>query len=680
MLQASDVPAIGDNALAQLVARTEGWAAGLRLVALSLTGSANPGAVLERLRGTHRDIADYFCEEVLDRLDPGLVQFLVETSTLDTVSAPLAAAVIGTDAGDDRFAQAVTSGVFMIPLDDERTWYRYHALFRDLLHTRLMAIPVERRNELALRASAWYEDHGLVHDSMRQALAAGDIDRIAALVERHADDLMYETGDAAFLVDVIEELPRDLVAGRPALLRVHAWALTMTGRIDQAERLLRRGCEVCQDLDEAHLLAVQARLAAYRGDNRATVTFGRKALDHFDVLTDGRLIADVTLSMGFAERAMGHVDNAAETFREAARLGRQHRNGQAARWGVRYLALARIAQGRLGEALAIVDEDLDRLDISNGDGGSHRAALLVTRAEILTARNQLDDAHAALDPAFAMIQRASDAKMLMNAYVARAILAQAEGDLATARDKARRAEELFPPVIPGTWTATIALAQGDLATAERWATSTGYSVHDEPDPTRGEFEQALHARILAALDKPGSIDLLDRFARSAKQADRLGQSIALRVSQAMALARAGKQVAADQVLCSAIVDASRDGHIQVFLDEGPPMRAKLREALRSRDALSDECRAFALDLLGRFPVAGSQEGPVAAPGLADPLTARQLEILHLLADGRSNREIADALFIAEGTVKAHMHQLFGKLVARNRTEAVANAREHSLIP
>jgi LuxR family maltose regulon positive regulatory protein len=670
--------ALGDRAVQQLVERTEGWAAGLRLAALSLDGATNPQGVLDRLRGTHRDISDYFVEEVLDCLDPNLVQFLVETSILDSLAAPLATAVTGTG---EPFAQAIASGVFLIPQDDERTWYRYHTLFRDVLTLRFEALPVERRQTLHRRASDWYEANGLIHDSIRQALGVGDIDRIATLVERHANTLMYECGDIAFLVEVFDELPRDLVASRPALLRVQAWALTIAGRVDQAERLLQRGCDVCDDDLDPYLLAVKARVAAYRGDHRTTIAFGRQALDRFDVLTDGQLIADVTLSMGFAERAMGRIEVAAATYSEAARLGRQYRNGQAARWGVRYLALSRIAQGRLSEALAIVDEDLERLDRAGDAGGSHRGALLVTRAEILVERNQLEEAAAALDPASGMIQHDGDAKILMGAYVARAMLAVAEGDFETAREKARRAEELHPPSIPRTWTALVALAQNDLATAERWARSTGFEPGDEPDIARGDLEQLLYARIVSALEVPGSIDLLERHVEVATREGWHGRAIAFRVALARALAVAGDDVAAELALCDAIREAARDGHFQVFLNERTPVRLLLRDILRTRDVLDEHCRAFALDLLARFPgqPAGSERGTVV-PGLAEALTGRQLEILQLLADGRSNREIADALYIAEGTVKAHMHQLFGKLVARNRTEAVANARDLSLIP
>ena len=689
LLAGGPAGALDERGLELLVERTEGWAAGLRLASASLQASRDPRPALERLRGTHRDIADYFCEEVLSRLDPGLHDFLVETSILDTLSAPLADAVTGAANARERFAEAAAADLFLVPLDDERTWYRYHTLFRDVLRARFEMLPPSRQAELHALAATWFERHGMVREGMRHALAAGDVDRTVALIARHADTLMYECGESRFLIDTIEELPGELMDTRPDLMRVYAWALTSAGRIDQAERLLERACLRLEASDtgldgistakrQAQLSAVQARVAAYRGDHRATLTFGHRALDALDPVRHGQIIADVMLSMGFAERALGRLDEAAATFREAARLGRQHHNAQAARWGVRYLALTRMSQGRLTEALAIVDEDLDRVAASEGDGGGLLAALLVTQAEILFQRHELAGARAALDRAFPLIQRDGDAKMLMNAYVAMGMLLQAEGEPEWATEKMRRAEEIFPATSHRAWAAWCALAQGDLAAAERWARSSGFSLDDEPDPSRGEFEQLTHARIMAAIGPQAGLVLVERLLRHAERAGRMGEAIELRLSQALAQARLGDQSGAFRSLREAVAHAHREGYVQVFLNEGPPMRALLRELARNREALDEAGRGFVLELIACFPMREDVANGIAT--LDEPLTARQLEILHLLAQGHSNREIADELYIAEGTVKAHMHQIFGKLMARNRTEAVANARDLDLIP
>jgi LuxR family maltose regulon positive regulatory protein len=681
--------ALDKHGLELLVERTEGWAAGLRLASASLWTSRDPRPALERLRGTHRDIADYFGEEVLSRLEPGLHDFLVETSILDTLSAPLADAVTGSANARERFADAAAADLFLVPLDDERIWYRYHALFRDVLRARFDMLPSARQGELHARAVSWFEGQGMVHEAMRHAVAAGDLNRTVDLIARHADTLMYQCGESRFLIDAIEELPDELLDTWPDLLRVYAWALTSAGRIDQAERLLERACDWLDESEtgpgglsvakrQAQIAAVQARVAAYRGDHRATLTFGHRALDALDPVWHGQVIADVMLSMGFAERALGRLDEAAATFRDAARLGRQHRNAQAARWGVRYLALTRMSQGRLIEALAIVDEDLDRVAAGEGDGGSLHAALLVTKAEILVQRHQLAPAREALDRAFPLIQRDGDAKMLMNAYVAMGMLLHAEGEPERAREKMRRAEEVFPATAHRAWAAWSALAQGDLATAGRWAHSSGFSLDDEPDPSRGEFEQLTYARIMAAIEPEDGLVLVERLVHAAERAGRLGDAIELRLSEALARARLDDRAGACRSLREALVHASREGCVQVFLNEGTPMRALLRELARDRNALDEAGREFVLELIACFPTPDDAPNGVAA--LDEPLTVRQLEILQLLAQGQSNRQIADQLFIAEGTVKAHMHQIFGKLAARNRTEAVANARELDLIP
>ena len=349
-----------------LVHRTEGWIAGLRLAGVSLANQADPHAAIERLHGTHRDIADYFSEEVLNWLDPALRLLLIETSILPTFSESLCIAVTGCEDAHALLTQTPGADLFVFPLDDERAWYRYHGLFRDVLQADFARLPEARRTELHTRASQWYERHGMIREAVEHALSVQDPARAAALIDTHADTLMFACGEANLLASWIDRLPDEVISERPSLIRVHAWALTTVGQIDRAERLMLHVCDVfdskrAEDSPEpvqerdAQLTAVRARIAAYRGDHPATIDHGRQALGLLDPLRHGKIHGDVVLSIGFAERALGNTDAAAAAFADAARLGRLHGNIQAARWGVRYLALTRVSQGRLNEAEAIVD-------------------------------------------------------------------------------------------------------------------------------------------------------------------------------------------------------------------------------------------------------------------------------------------------------------------------------------
>lgn len=674
----------------RLVDRTEGWIAGLRLAGVSLANQPDPQSGIERLHGTQRDIADYFYEEVLNWLDPGLRTLLIETSILPTFSESLCAAVTGCPNAHELLTQATGADLFVFPLDDERAWYRYHGLFRDVLQVDFARQPEARQADVHMRASRWYEQHGMIREAVEHALSVPDLARAADLVETHADTLMFACGEANLLAGWLDRLPDAVLSAHPSLIRVYAWALTTVGRIDHAERLMLRVDDLFDSADphalpamarerDAQLAAVRARIAAYRGDHQATIDHGRRALELLDPLRHGQIHGDVVLSIGFAERALGNAEAAAAAFREAARLGRLHGNIQAARWGVRYLALTRISQGRLNEAEAIVDEDLDRVRQERADPGSMLPALLVSKAEILVERNELPDARSLLEQALPIVQAVGDAKMLHNAYIAMGTLLHAEGRPLEAQEKMRRAEEIFPSAIRGARVAWMALIQGNAVEARRWARSSGFRTDDSADPARGDYEQVIFARISAMTEpSPASHGLVERLIEESEQGGRFGRAIELLTIQAMAACRAKAPDLARQSLRRALAYACHDGFSRVFLNEGGDMRHMLRELARDRAALDGPTRLYVMDLLAQFP---GEEGGAPAPSiLPEPLTARQLEILRLLAEGRSNRDIAGQLYIAEGTVKAHMHQVFGKLMARNRTEAVANARELRLLP
>ena len=682
-------PVLDTEDVELLVKRTEGWVAGLRLASISLGHQRDPRGVIERFRGTHRDVADYFREEVLDRLEPDLRQFLVETSGLDRFTEALCNAVTLRNDAHAMLSGASAANLFLIPLDDERNWYRYHGLFRDMLRADFARLPESRKGALNQRASAWFERNGMFTEAVEHALVADDPERAAGLVDRYADSLMFVCGETAMLVDWIERLPEQLLLDRPGLLRVYAWALTTMGRIDQAELVMNRVCDdfhvqggtigLAEDRErDGELTAVRARIAAYRGDHRATIVHGKRALDLLDPMRHGRVYGDVMLSIGFAERALGNLDTAADAFADAASLGRIHGNVQAARWGARYLAVTRVSQGRLNEAEAIIDEDLDRVRQDSADPGSMLSALLVGKAEILIERDRLSDARKALDQAIPLIQKVGDAKMLMNAYVAMGTMLLSEDRPTDAREKFRRAEEIFPGAQRGARVAWLALMQGNFAEAGRWARSSGFSVDDDVDWARGEQEQMIFAHI-TALTEPSeaSFGLIERLVEDAEQGGRYGSAIGLRTILAVARQRAGDDAQARLALRKALDAARHEGFARVFVDQGPVMRAMLRDLARDRAALDEPTRVYAMELLTHF----TEDGAASPSSLAidEPLTSRQLEILQLLAAGQSNRDIANHLFIAEGTVKAHMHQLFGKLMARNRTEAVANARELHLL-
>lgn len=697
ILASDDGIRFAEEDLAALVERTEGWVAGIRLAARSFSMHRDPHAAIARFRGTHRDIADFLVEEVLRCLPPAQQAFLLETSVLDVLTAPVVAAVTARADAPATLQELAKAGLFLFPLDEERSCYRYHGLFRDLLRAELERQQPESVRDLNRRASHWYEQHAMVSEAIAFGLRTDDSQYAADLLDRTLESLIFECAETTQAVRWIEQLPRNSVIQRPRLASWYAWALTLIGRLNDAEFVIEQLSRVerrhlggeprptaHEDL-EAVIAAIRARIAAYRMDHQATIVQAKLALELIDPVTSGRLAAETMNSLGFAYRALGRTEQAAAAFVEAARLGRTFFHASAARWSTRYLVVTRIEQGRLREAESLLEQDLERVRQDPRDPGTSLAALHIGWAEVLIEQNRLAEGRDALDPAIPLIQRVGDAKMLMNAYVAQAMLLHAEGRPAEARDRMRRAEDIFCGPNKGARSAWLALTQGDAAAALRWARTSGFSVDDPADATRDEHDQMIFARIMARTAYSAKArGLLERLLAAAEAEGRMGRCIELLNILAVTEYQQGDRERARAHLLRSLELAHHEGFVRIFLDEGPDLRAILRDLLRDRHLGNDDLRAYMLTLMREF---GNEPSSATDPGngtgggngLAEPLTGRQIEILSMIAAGRSNREIARDLFIAEGTVKAHVHQVFGKLMARNRTEAVARARELDLL-
>ena len=230
--------ALPDVAVAALAARTEGWAAGLQLAALSLRGQPDPAGFVAAFTGSHRYVLDYLAEEVLERQSEQVRTFLLETSVLERLSGPLCDAVTGRAGSQALLEQVERAGLFLVPLDEVRGWWRYHHLFADLLRVRLQGERPGRAADLHHNAAAWYEEHGLVDDAIRHAVAAGEMSWAARLIEQHFDMVYNVHGEAATIQRWLSALPDDLVRSRPRLLLAQALMAATTGHVEVVERLL----------------------------------------------------------------------------------------------------------------------------------------------------------------------------------------------------------------------------------------------------------------------------------------------------------------------------------------------------------------------------------------------------------------------------------------------------------
>jgi LuxR family maltose regulon positive regulatory protein len=703
-----DLPAA---AIAVLADRTEGWVAGLQLAALSLQGRSDIAAFVAGFSGSHRYVLDYLAEEVLERQPQPLRGFLLQTSVLERLSGPLCETVTGRADSQELLEQVERANLFLVPLDEMRGWWRYHHLFADLLRVRLAREQPERLPELHHAAAAWSEQHGLADGAVRHALAAGDALWAARLIEQHWDAMLWRSEDVTFR-RWLQALPAELVRSRPRLCLAQAYGALLSGRLEAVEPLLAdaeraladsgdqpyepsagRAVSLLANLPAAITLA-PAMLARERGDAERTAAFAQQALTQ---LTD----ADRTLRhfaryyLAMADWLRGRLPEAEQALAGLA--------AEQVAAGARYLVplyhdLGQVqrARGHLGAARRTYER---ALGIASQAGRPLPPAGIaqVDLAEVLYERGELD---AALDHAtqgVALSRQLGWARQLAAGLAILAWIRQARGDRPGAMAAITEAGEVGPsPEVVGLFNplsalrARLALAHGETADAARWVQQRGLGADDEPSYPR-EREYLVLVQVLLAQQAPQrALGLLDRLHTLAAAQGRTGSVIEARALQALALSAGGDHAGALAVLAEALTLGAPEGYLRVFVDEGPPMAALLHQLLAGRRQERPSAAVTApREHLARLVEAFEQAGlPIRAPagrgvvvaGLVEPLTAREVEVLQLLAAGAPNRAIAEQLVVTPETVKKHLSHLFDKLGTANRTQAVARARQLGLLP
>ena len=702
-------PALPDEIATALAARTEGWAAGLQLAAMSLRGRSDVAGFVADFSGSHRHVLDYLAEEVLERQPEQVRAFLLETSVLDRLSGELCDAVTGRPGSQALLEQVEHAGLFLTPLDEVRGWWRYHHLFADLLRARLEAEQPGRVARLHRNAAGWCGERGLADEAIRHAIAAGEMTWAARLIEQHFDAVFYMRGETATIERWLAALPADLILSRPRLLLAQAQMAAAGGRIDDLERwadVAERACaRVAEEPFEptvghaasllanvpAHIALDHSYVAQLRGDPDRTAQFASQALAELgDEEWALNSIAQGLLAM--AEWLRGRLAAAEHAFVSSGAGWRAAGQHTVTAWGMYQLAQVQRARGRLDDA---IQTSRQALEITAEPGHALLPAAgpaYVRLAEVAYQRNELDTALRHVTQGIVLCRQFVYTAPLATGLATLALIRQATGDPAGALEAINEAGQasqgpagLLNPVPARR--AQLLLAQGDLQAAARFMHVQGVGPADKPDYSR-EPEQLLLARVLLAQGRPDqALALLDRMHAAAAVEDRTGSLIETGALRALALAASGEEEAAVTALAGTLLLACPQGHVRIFTDEGPPMAAllgRLVAAQRARQSAAGVPLGYLAQLQRAFGAGPSALGPgrdtAAVPGIVDPLTGRELEVLKMLAAGRSNQAIAGELVVSLDTVKKHVGHVLGKLGAANRTEAVARARELSLIP
>ncbi len=688
----------------ELEARTEGWVAGLQLAALALQKMAekNDGneeglsAFVQRLSGSSRFIMDYLVEEVLQRLPEDWRSFLLQTSILEQLTAPLCDAVTQRHDSQGILDELEKANLFLFPLDDQRVWYRYHHLFAELLRSIMQADQPTRIPELHYQASAWYESRNMVTEAIQHALKVPDFDEAARLMEKVALDTVRR-GDVMTLQNWSALIPREQARHRPILCVCFAISFELSAKLEVADEYLALidRSSVTPDLQN-HIITANSMHAFYTGNYERAIQYYRQSVEQ-PTVEDTALKGVLALSSGAAYEMIGDDEAAYQSLQEGRRLSHAIGNRTTELRIIKKLGDLQVRRGQLHAGALSYHQALQMGSIGEKGYLPVTAHAVAAIGQVLYEWNQLDEAERYLLKGIEASRKLENSFGLMSNLQCLARIYWIRGDRERAQKLREETEQVrleFPPL--PSFAAQESLQQvrmylrlGETMAAARWAQEHGQDWKSGYGYTK-ELMAILWSRVRIAQEKsPQAIEILEYALPPARAAGRWGTVIELLVLQALALELERQTAPAVSSLEEALRLAEAERYTRIFMDEGEPMVRLLRMEYRAKEKGTREYETRLLE--GLLPT----EAPVLPVSAAvsikmtsgksidhhvliEPLTQRELAILQMIIEGRSNQEIAEKLVITLGTVKAHVSNIYGKLDVRSRTQAIVKAGELGL--
>ena len=696
--------------VAVLEERTEGWIAGLQMAALSMRGREDVSGFIKAFSGSHRFILDYLVEEVLDRQSPAIQEFLLKTSILEQMTASLCDAVTGSSDSQAILTQLEQANLFLVPLDDERRWYRYHRLFTDLLRSQLALIHPDQVPFLHQRASEWFEEKGFTEETIAHAFAAKDYERVARLAEKYAQDMLHQS-KYNILSSWLEALPNALVQARPWLCVYQSWTRHWSGMREGGEDCLKNAERVLNSLppssqpeersketpslgeEEKRLISgyiatVRAHYALTNEEIPRVIEQAQKALrllPEDDYFTRGT----AAIALGGAHWGMGDASSAERAFAECASNAMKGGYHYRASSALCYVGMQQVKQAKLLKAEETFRE---ALALSQGPGGRrfpNAGYPLAKLGELACEWNDLERAWRDVHDGMELCTQLGHVDLQAEAYVALARVQLAYRDFAGVKDTLQRADRLSRETKLDPWAVCwlddcrlrLWLSTGKLDEATHWAEASGLRVDGELD-----YHHDLHhinlARVLIAqgMRQPSepyldeALGLLARLLAAAEKAGWVHEVIKILILQALALKAGGDSEEAIATLTQALTLAEPGGYVRTFISEGAPMARLLRMAADQRVA-----REYVGKLLATFGAEEQERVVSPASPLLEPLSEREAEVLRLLTTRLSTPEIAEELVISVNTVRSHIKSIYSKLNVHRRMEAVQRAKELGLL-
>ncbi len=700
LAQALRVP-LKPETVARLDAETEGWAAGLRLVALAAEGKKDPPAIerlLTSFSGGHRQVIEYLTAEVLAAQPESLQEFLCQTSILGRLAASLCDAVTGRSDSRGMLSQLERMNLFVIPLGEEdgEAWYRYHPLFSEAMrHIARERLGEEALHALYARASAWYEAHRSLALAIESAIAAHELPRAAALVERSLD--LKSQHELYTFRRWIEQIPLDVLRAHPALCFEYAIALLFTSDRYAAttpvelETPLRMAEETWQrERNEAGLgqaLALRAMVALWQSDFGRAFSLGRASLPLLSE-DDAFWRSSDLIVIGIEESLAGRTEAAQNVLIEARALAGAAQSLQGQLAATSLLADVYVRQGEFDQALELYQQ-VQAEAVGSEDMLDDQGSAALGLGMIAYERNDLDGAEREAARAFELGTRRSNEQLAVPAGLLLARVLHARGKTIQALEQLRTlvAQTRQPLLVQEVLAdqARLAFAVGDLEAVHRWYSASAQRTVTLPSSLE-EQQAFMAARMLIADEKPdAALELLERWRVNAHEHGRTSGELASLTLQALAYAAGSNKDQAIKALVRALTLGRARGYLRVFLDEGAKMQFMISDLRFRIENQAPRLRGYVYKLLSAF----STEIPTTAPKseilnpksaiLFEPLSPQEQRVLRLLTAGMSNPEIARELVVSTNTIKTQVQSIYRKLNVSNRAEARDIAREINLL-
>lgn len=698
------------QSVAFLEKRTEGWIAGLQMAALSVRDRKDVNTAIVAFSGSNRYILDYLLEEVLANQPPEIQRFLLITSILNHISSPLCDAVMGQSEEENSsiriLAYLEKANIFLIPLDGDRQWYRYHHLFADLLQARLHQTYTDAEIHLLhRRAAEWYAQNEYAYEAIHHASLISDDEWVENLIEQNYME-MFQRKDSASIRAWTGSLSREVILKSPKLSIHESMSLSWIGHLDKADYFLKNAEQSLQSKEatpevqalKGHLAYVKSRVIAMQGDFQQAIQLCREALENTPD-SNQALLGGIGVMLGYGYFLAGDFENATKVLTETIHSGLV--SGAVNTTIGAYCVLGRLyaLQGKLHKAYQAYQEAEKFVQVM---GGRHLGALSIIYvgfAEVLYEWNQLETAMAYARKGLESIQFWGKADDIALAHIIDSRIQLALGNPPAALGAIEKASQVihshgvFSEARHAVETARVRLQlkQGDQLDANFWIGKIENQINANESRFENELLLTTLARGYLAQKKWDKAQkTLSFLNQSTQSTGRMGRLIEILILEALTQHQMGDNEKAITTLAECLGVAKSDGYLRIFLDEGYPIQFLLTQWLQGAKpgSLQDYGRYLLVqfehelqgsDNLHQIVSQSNKLQSGAGESLVEPLSSRELEVLKLIASGKTNQEIAKELVVARGTIKAHAANIYRKLDVTNRTEAVARARQLGIL-